>query len=183
MIRRVSQDNSEISSAWHVEVLIIFPHLFSQVAVVLMSRAFGLNRDGMITFLQPTFGTMLTQSLRITLWPNQQTRERYFFTVLVLARFSLSIKRRSEAEHLERTIPISDSFLRSIAASAAPSRSLVKDKKEKLPKERGATYLTQPYHVYLIARWARTFCSGITLETYFLASYLLLSFMQTSTKG
>lgn len=113
----------------------------------------------------------------------EQTRERYFFTVLVLARFSLSIKRRSEAEHLERTIPISDSFLRSIAASAAPSRSLVKYKKEKLPKEGGATSLTHPYHVYLIARWARTFCSGITLETYFLASYLLLRFMQTSTKG
>lgn len=50
----------------------------------------------------------------------------YFLTVLVLARFSLSIKRRSEAEHLERTTPISDSFLRSMAASAAPSRSLEK---------------------------------------------------------
>lgn len=163
----------------HVELLSIFP----QAAGVLMSTAFGLNRDLIITFLQPTLGTMLTQSLRITLWPNKQTREGYFFTVLVLARFSLSIKRRSEAAHLERTIPISASFLRSIAASAAPSRSLVKHKREKWPKERGATSLTHPRPVYLMARWARTFCSGITLETYFLASYLLLRFMQASTKG
>lgn len=47
MIRCVSQHNSEISSAWHVEVLIILSHVFSQVAVVLMSIAFGLNRDVM----------------------------------------------------------------------------------------------------------------------------------------
>lgn len=183
MIRCVSQHNSEISSAWHVELLIIFSHVFGQVAVVLMSIAFGLNRDVMITFLQPTFGTMRNHAVIKDRVVAKQTRARYFFTVLVLARFSLSIKRRSEAEHLERTIPISDSFLRSIAASAAPSRSLVKYRKEKLPKGRGATYLTHPYHLYLIARWARTFCSGITLETYFLASYLLLRFMQTSTKG
>lgn len=51
--------------------------------------------------------------------------EDHFLAVNALARFNLSINRRSEAEHLERTTPISDSFLRSIAASAAPSRSLM----------------------------------------------------------
>lgn len=43
---------------------------------------------------------------------------------VALARFNLSISRRSEATHRERTAPISKSFLRSMAASAAPSRSL-----------------------------------------------------------
>lgn len=107
----------------------------------------------------------------------------YFLIVLLLARFSLSIKRRSEAEHLERTTPISDSFLRSMAASAAPSRSLEKDNLKLLAKRWGVTWLTIPHPDHLMARWARTFCSGVTLETYFLASYLLLHVMQTSTKG
>lgn len=56
--------------------------------------------------------------------------EDHFLVVDALARFNLSINTRSEAEHLERTAPISDSFLRSIAASAAPSRSLATREKE-----------------------------------------------------
>lgn len=58
--------------------------------------------------------------------------EDHFLVAEVLARFNLSINTRSEAEHLERTTPISDSFLRSIATSAAPSRSLVTREKELL---------------------------------------------------
>lgn len=50
--------------------------------------------------------------------------EYHFLAAEDLARFNLSISRWSEVEHLERTAPISDSFLRSMAASAAPSRSL-----------------------------------------------------------
>jgi len=51
--------------------------------------------------------------------------EDHFLAAHVLPRFNLSINRRSEAEHLERTTPISDSFFLSMAASAAPSRSLI----------------------------------------------------------
>lgn len=67
--------------------------------------------------------------------------EDHFLAVEALARFNLSISRRSEAEHLERTAPISDSFLRSIAASAAPSRSLTGGEEEELPEWSGLTCL------------------------------------------
>ncbi len=36
---------------------------------------------------------------------------------------------------------------------------------------------------YPTARWALTFCSGVTLDTYFLASYLLWCLMHTTTNG
>lgn len=55
----------------------------------------------------------------------------HFLAAVALARFSLSISSRSEVEHLERTAPISDSLLRSMAASAAPSRSLTRREKNK----------------------------------------------------
>lgn len=64
-----------------------------------------------------------------TLW-----MEDHFLAVEALALFNLSINKRSEAEHLERTAPNSDSFLRSIAASAAPSRSLTGREEEELPE-------------------------------------------------
>lgn len=61
---------------------------------------------------------------------------------VVRARFSLSISSRSEAEHRERTAAISDSFLRSMAASAAPSRSLTgRGREEELPERVGLTCL------------------------------------------
>lgn len=53
----------------------------------------------------------------------------HFLAVAARARFNLSISRRSEAVHLERTAPISDSFFRSMAASAAPSKSLQEEMK------------------------------------------------------
>ncbi len=67
--------------------------------------------------------------------------EDHFLAVEALARFNLSISRRSEAGHLERTAPISVSFLRSIAASAAPSRSLTGREEEELPEWSGLTCL------------------------------------------
>lgn len=71
-----------------------------------------------------------------TLWG-----EDHFLAAVHLARFSLSINSRSDAEHLERTTPISDSLLRSIAASAAPSRSLTRRGDEELPEWSGLTCL------------------------------------------
>lgn len=112
----------------------------------------------------------------------------HFLATEALARFNFSIIRRSAAEHLERTAPISDSFLRSIAESAAPSRSLAAEEEEEEEELSERSALPCRWHhscseSYLTARWARTFCSGVTLETYFFASYLLLRFMQTSTKA
>lgn len=57
----------------------------------------------------------------------------HFLAAVARARFSLSTSRRSEAEHLERTAPISDSLRRSMAASAAPSRSLQVDENSSEP--------------------------------------------------
>lgn len=56
----------------------------------------------------------------------------------VEARFNLSINRRSAAEHLERTVAISESFFLSMAASAAPSRSLIGGEEE-LSEKSGLT--------------------------------------------
>lgn len=119
MFRCFSQHNSEILPAQHVEVLVIF-----RGADVNNVRSQPGSNGHLGVFFAANVGNDAHAVLKLA---TEQTLPSYFLTVL--ARFSLSIKRRSEAEHLERTTPISDSFLRSMAASAAPSRSLVKDKK------------------------------------------------------
>lgn len=113
-----------------------------------------------------------------TLWV-----EDHFLAAVALARFNLSTSRRSEAEHLDRTAPISESFLRSMAASAAPSRSLTGREEEESADDVTGDITGDVTESYLMARWALTLCSGVTLVTYFLASYLLLLFMQTSTNA
>jgi len=107
----------------------------------------------------------------------------HFLAAVTRARFNLSISCRSEAEHLERTAPISESFLRSMAASAAPSKSLKRREEELAGGQVSPADNVTGVSSYLTARWALTFCSGVTLETYFLASYLLLYLMQISTKA
>lgn len=70
-----------------------------------------------VTFWRPTFWSVCAYTVMVD----------HFLAAEALARFNLSISSRSEAEHLDRTAPISESFLRSIAASAAPSRSLAEE--------------------------------------------------------
>lgn len=106
-----------------VEVF-FYSQVTCSVAVVVMSITSELNQEVMITFSANIWNDV--HRVKKDHFLVEQRCQDYFLTVLVLARFSLSIKRRSEAEHLERTTPISASFLRSIAASAAPSRSLGK---------------------------------------------------------
>lgn len=81
-------------------------------------RTDGCSDSGpRVTFWQPTFWPVCAYTVMVD----------HFLAAEALARFNLSISSRSEAEHLDRTAPISESFLRSIAASAAPSRSLAEE--------------------------------------------------------
>lgn len=82
------------------------------------------------------FGSRASAVSGHTLWI-----KGHFLATEALARFNLSINERSEAEHLERTATISDSFLCSMAASAAPSRSLTRREDEELPEWSGVTCL------------------------------------------
>lgn len=85
-----------------------------------------IGSNGQLSFFiegQPPGGCNPRGSLSVL--SHWQAQGHFLEAVTVaLARFNLSITSRSEARHRERTTPISESFLRSMAASAAPSRSL-----------------------------------------------------------